>query len=46
MCYKVMMIEKNDEVVEIHSSLMSGVARKALGKINYKDGSDFFISKD
>jgi hypothetical protein len=26
-CYKVIMIEKNDEIVEVHSSLMTGVAR-------------------
>jgi len=26
-CYKVIMTEKNDEVIEVHSSLMTGVAR-------------------
>lgn len=31
-CYKVILTEKADEVVEVHSSLMIGVARAAMGR--------------
>ena len=38
-CHKVMMTEKVDEVIEVHSSLMAGVARDALGLKNKKPGN-------
>jgi hypothetical protein len=37
-CHKVILIEKADEVVEVHSSLMTGVAREVLGRKNLKAG--------
>jgi hypothetical protein len=39
------LIEKADEVVEVHSSLMTGVAREALGRKNLKAGEDFYLSR-
>jgi hypothetical protein len=44
-CYKVIITEKADEVVEIHSSLMTGVAREALGRKLKDPGEDFYLTK-
>lgn len=33
-CYKVFMTEKNDEIVDLHSSLMMGVAREFFFRIH------------
>jgi hypothetical protein len=44
-CHKVLLIEKADEVVEVHSSLMAGVAREVLGRKNLKAGEDFYLSR-
>jgi hypothetical protein len=44
-CHKVILIEKADEVVEVHSSLMTGVAREILGRKNKKAGEDFYLSR-
>ena len=43
--YKVMMIERNDEIVEFHSSLLVGVAREAHERLGGKsfEGLDAFI---
>ena len=41
-CYKVMMTEKNDEIVDVHSSLMVGVAKD----IKTRMSKEFFITKD
>ena len=35
-CYKVIMIEKNDEIVEVHSSLMTGVAKELYRRSKHK----------
>jgi hypothetical protein len=35
-CYKVIMIEKNDEIVEVHSSLMAGVATEIYSRSQHK----------
>jgi hypothetical protein len=43
-CHKVLITEKADEVVEVHSSLMAGVAREALGRKNLDPGSNFYLS--
>lgn len=43
-CYKVMLIDKADEVIEVHSSLMTGVAREALGRKHLKTGNGFYLS--
>lgn len=45
-CYKVLMTERADEVIEVHSSLMTGVARAVLGRKHLKAGQDFYLSKD
>ncbi len=45
-CYKVIITEKVDEVVEIHSSLMTGVAREAIGRKLKAPGEDFYLSRD
>ncbi len=37
-CHKVLLTEKADEVIEVHSSLMAGVAREALGRKYLKAG--------
>jgi hypothetical protein len=34
-CYKVVMIEKDDEIVEVHSSLMVGIAREVCSLSKY-----------
>ena len=44
-CYKVIITEKADEVVEIHSSLMVGVAREAIGRKLKSPGEDFYLTK-
>ena len=44
-CHKVLLIEKADEVVEVHSSLMTGVAREVLGRKHLKAGQDFYLSR-
>lgn len=33
-CYKVIMIDKNDEIIDSHSSLMSGVANLIVNNRN------------
>ena len=43
-CYKVMMIEKADEVIDVHSSLMTGIGRDTLGRRNLKSGEHFYLS--
>ena len=43
-CHKVIIAEKADEVVDIHSSLMTGVAREALDRKMKKAGEDFYLS--
>ena len=41
------MTEKNDEIVEIHSSLMAGVAREILGRKFLSPGkSGFYLQLD
>ncbi len=35
-CHKIIMIEKNDEIVEVHSSLMTGVAREIYSRSKHK----------
>ena len=45
-CYKVIITEKADEIVEIHSSLMAGVAREALGRKLKGPGEDFYLNKE
>jgi hypothetical protein len=40
-CYKVLMVEKEDEIVDIHSSLLMGIANEVHHRLN---GSDFFMS--
>ena len=46
-CYKVLMTEKEDEVVEVHSSLMMGVARAAMGRRKFLIPGEggFYLSK-
>jgi len=39
-CYKVLMTERNDEIVDVHSSLMAGVARELHRRMQSKS---FFI---
>lgn len=43
-CYKVIMTEKADEVVEVHSSLMAGAAREVLGRKYLEAGENFYLS--
>ena len=43
-CHKVMMTEKADEVVEMHSSLTVGVAREVLGRKHLEAGQGFYLS--
>jgi hypothetical protein len=43
-CYKVLLAEKNDEVVEIHSSLMAGIARDLFGRKSLQPGEKFYLT--
>lgn len=47
-CHKVIMTEKADEVVEVHSSLMVGVARAAMGRKDFLVAGEggFYLSKE
>ena len=42
-CYKVHMTDKNDDIVDLHSSLMMGVAREVFFRLH--NGGPFFLSK-
>ncbi len=44
-CYKVMMIERNDEIVEFHSSLLVGVAKELNQRLGSQaiEGLESFI---
>ncbi len=44
-CHKVILVEKADEVVEVHSSLMTGVAREVLGRKKMRAGQEFYLSR-
>jgi len=44
-CYKVIINEKNDEVVDIHSSLMAGITRAVFGRKHLVPGSNFYLTK-
>jgi hypothetical protein len=46
-CYKILITEKVDEIIEVHSSLMTGVARAVVGrKACLRPGdNDFYLSK-
>lgn len=43
-CYKVIMIDKADDVIDAHSSLMTGIARETLGRRTLKSGEHFYLS--
>jgi hypothetical protein len=43
-CYRVLLTERKDEVIEVHSSLMTGVARAFLGRKHLAPGENFYLS--
>ena len=38
------MIDKADEVIDVQSSLMTGIARDTLGRRTLKSGENFYLS--
>ena len=44
-CHKVLITEREDEVIEVHSSLMTSVAREFFGRKYLKTGENFYLSQ-
>jgi hypothetical protein len=44
-CHKVLITEREDEVIEVHSSLMTSVAREFFGRKYLKTGENFYLSE-
>ncbi len=44
-CYKLLMVDKNDEIIDLHASLIVGIAREVVLQSNLERKKEWFLNK-